>query len=66
VDQRGPSAQHKGSSRLANRLDDTPHNTAGNCGAVPVAFAIDERSQWLTDFYVDGGASVHLRAAVRR
>jgi hypothetical protein len=66
VDHRGPSAQRQDSSRLANRLDDTLHDTAGNRGADPVAFAIGERSKWLTDFYVDGGASVHLLAEVRR
>jgi hypothetical protein len=66
VDHRRPSAQRKGPSRLANRLDDKLHHTAGNRGGVPVMLTIGEPSRWLTDVYVDGDAGVHLRAEVRR
>jgi hypothetical protein len=52
---------------LANRLDDTPHNTVENRAGVPALLTIGERSRWLTEVSVDGGAGVpHLRAGPRR
>jgi hypothetical protein len=52
---------------LADRLGDRLHGTVGNGGGVSVMLSIgDERSQWLTGVFVDGGACVlHRRAGVR-
>jgi hypothetical protein len=54
-------------SEPTDRLDDTLHNTAGISECLPIMLTIGERSQRLTEAYVDGGAGLlHLRARVRR
>jgi hypothetical protein len=54
-------------SEPTDRLDDTLHNTAGISECLSIMLAIGERSQRLTEAYVDGGAGVlQLRARVRR
>jgi hypothetical protein len=54
-------------SEPTDRLDDTLHNTAGISECLPIMLTNGERSQRLTEAYVDGGAGVlKLRARVRR